>query len=160
MTRLIGFRRRARGIEPAVPQISVRPLVALVAALAVTGAAASATGASTFRTPSGNIGCLYTPASGSASVGLRCDLVSVAHPPARPSSCRLSYGRAFLLSGTGRARRGCVGDTVLDPHATVIGYGATRHFGPFTCTSRASGLTCRSRYHHGFTLSRAHQKLF
>jgi hypothetical protein len=143
-----------------VPQLSVRLLAACAAALATTGAAAAATGASTFRTPSSTIGCLYTPASGSDSVSLRCDLASVAHPPARPASCRLSYGRAFVLNGTGRARRGCVGDTVLDPHATVIRYGSTRHFGPFTCTSRASALSCHSRYHHGFTLAKERQRLY
>jgi hypothetical protein len=145
-----------------VPQLSVRLLAACAAALATTGAAATATAtsASTFRTPSGNIGCLYTPASGSASVSLRCDLARVAHPPARPASCRLSYGRAFVLNGTGRARRGCVGDTVLDGSATVIRYGSTRHFGPFTCTSRESGLSCHSLYHHGFTLSQARQRLY
>jgi hypothetical protein len=134
-------------------------LLPLAAALAA-AALPAATDASTFRTPSGNIGCLYTPASGSSSVGLRCDLLSVAHPPRRPRSCRLSYGRAFTLSGTGRARRACVGDTVLDPGARAIPYGTTRRFGPFTCTSRESGLTCRSRYHHGFTLAKARQRLF
>jgi hypothetical protein len=134
----------------------------LLLALTATAAAVlpASTGASTFRTPSGNIGCLYTPASGSSSVGLRCDLVSVSHAPRRPKSCRLSYGRAFTLSGTGKARRACVGDTVLDPKARAIPYGTTRHFGPFTCTSRESGLTCRSRYHHGFTLAKARQRLF
>ena len=131
----------------------------LMAAGCVLAAVAPAT-ASTFRTPSGNIGCLYTPASGSASVSLRCDLASVAHAPKRPSSCRLSYGRAFVLHGTGRARRACVGDTVLDPGARVIPYGSKRRFGPFTCRSRQSGLTCTSRYGHGFTLAKARQKLF
>jgi hypothetical protein len=137
----------------------------LSARLLLAGAACALTvpatvDAATFRTPSGNIGCLYTPASGSASVALRCDLVSVSHPAKRPASCRLSYGRAFVLSGTGKARRACVGDTVLDPKASVIRYGTTRRLGPFTCVSRESGLTCRSRYRHGFTLAKGRQRLF
>ena len=137
-----------------------RLLLSTVLITLAIGAVAATAGAATFRTPSGNIGCLYTPASGSSAVGLRCDLKSVAHPKKRPRSCQQSYGRAFLLSGTGRARRGCVGDTVLDPSAKVLRYGAKRRFGPFTCRSRESGLTCTSRYGHGFTLSRARQKLF
>jgi hypothetical protein len=138
-----------------------RALVLVLAlAAAVTAASTAAAGAATFRTPSGNIGCLYTPASESAGVALRCDLVSVAHPPKRPRSCHQAYGRAFLLSGTGRAKRGCVGDTVLDPGASVLRYGVKRRFGPFTCTSRQSGLTCTSRYGHGFTLAKGRQKLW
>ena len=124
------------------------------------GLFAASAGAKTFRTPSGNIGCLYTPASGSAAVSLRCDLASVAHAPKRPKSCKQAYGRAFLLFGTGRAKRGCVGDTVLDPGASTLRYGVKRRFGPFTCTSRQSGLTCVSRYGHGFTLSKGRQKLW
>jgi hypothetical protein len=135
----------------------VRIAALVIAVLAVCAANA---GAATFKTPSGNIGCLYTPASGSSSVSLRCDLVSVAHAPKRPASCQQSYGRAFLLFGTGRAKRGCVGDTVLDPGATTLRYGVKRRLGPFTCTSRQSGLTCTSRYGHGFTLSKAKQKLW
>lgn len=135
----------------------VRALSLALATLAVLAASA---GAATFKTPSGNIGCLYTPASGSASVSLRCDLASVAHAPKRPKSCQQSYGRAFLLFGTGRAKRGCVGDTVMDPGATTLHYGVKRKYGPFTCTSRQSGLTCVSRYGHGFTLSKAKQKLW
>jgi hypothetical protein len=138
-----------------VRRLTVLPL-ALIAVLVVVASADAAT----FRTPSGNIGCLYIPASGSSAVSLRCDLVSLAHKPKRPKSCRLSYGRAFLLFGTGRAKRGCVGDTVLDPGASTLRYGVKRKFGPFTCTSRESGLTCVSRYDHGFTLSKSKQKLW
>jgi hypothetical protein len=142
-----------------VRRLTVLALAALAAACIASTAAASAD-AGTFRTPSGNIGCLYIPASGSSSVQLRCDVMNLAHVPKRPKSCKLGYGRAFLLFGTGRAKRGCVGDTVLDPNARVLGYGVKRKFGPFTCTSRESGLTCVSRYKHGFTLSKDKQKLW
>jgi uncharacterized protein DUF6636 len=135
------------------------PSLAL-AVLAALGVLAASAGAATFKTPSGNIGCLYTPASGSASVSLRCDLASVAHTPPRPKSCHQVYGQAFLLSGTGRAKRGCVGDTIMDSRASTLRYGVKRKYGPFTCTSRQSGLTCTSRYRHGFTLSKDKQKLW
>jgi hypothetical protein len=138
--------------------VSARLLLTATAALAA-AALPAATDASSFKTPSGNIGCLYTPASGSDSVSLRCDLASVSHTPQRPASCKLSYGRAFFLYGTGKAKRGCVGDTVLGS-GSVIKYGTTKRFGPFTCTSRQSGLSCHSHYGHGFTLSKQKQTLY
>lgn len=111
-----------------------------------------------FQTPSHGIACLYAVIDGKRS--LRCDVRAVAHPPNRPKSCELDYGNAFLLTPTGRARRLCAGDTVLDPKAKVLAYGRTRTLGPFTCTSKRTGLRCTSRAGHGFVLSRATQKLF
>jgi hypothetical protein len=112
-----------------------------------------------FRTPSGNIGCLYATGGGDPTM-LRCDLLEVDHVPARPASCTLDYGHAFGLNRTGRARRLCVGDTAVDPKAKTLAYGKTRHLGVFTCTSRKSGLRCTARSGHGFVLSRATQRLF
>jgi hypothetical protein len=112
-----------------------------------------------FRTPSGNIGCLYSTGGGSPTM-LRCDLLQVDHLPARPAKCKLDYGHAFGLLRSGKARRLCVGDTAVDPKAKTLGYGTTRHFGIFTCTSRTSGLRCTARSGHGFALSRATQRLF
>jgi hypothetical protein len=137
--------------------------VCLVAAVAVgVAGAARAAGASrivTFQTPSKGIGCEYRHAAGQADA-LRCDVADVADPPKRPASCEQDYGSAFGLAPTGRGRRLCAGDTIRDPKAKVLAYGRTRTVGPFTCVSRTTGLTCRNGAGHGFTLSRAHQKLF
>jgi hypothetical protein len=84
----------------------------------------------------------------------------VASPPKRPKSCALDYGSAFGLTATGKARRLCAGDTVLNPKAKVLAYGKSRTLGPFTCTARTAGLRCATRAGHGFELSRTRQKLF
>lgn len=137
----------------------MKPAAALVALLLAVLAAPSA-GASattpirTFRTPSGHIGCAYD------TTMLRCDVDDVAHKPARPKACELDYGSAFGLTPKGRARRLCVGDTAMDPDAKVLAYGKTKHYGPFTCTSRTTGLRCTTAAGHGFSLSRATQRLF
>jgi hypothetical protein len=123
-------------------------------------AIASSTSITTFQTPSHGIACAYASASGEAAVSLRCDVADVVSPPKRPKSCELDYGSAFGLSATGRAKRLCAGDTVLNPKAKVLAYNKTRHLGPFTCTSRVTGLRCATKAHHGFVLSRRMQKLF
>lgn len=128
---------------------------ALAAALALpTAGAGAAASIQTFRTPSGHIGCAYD------TTMLRCDVDDVAHKPTRPKACELDYGSAFGLTRTGRARRLCVGDTAMDPKAKVLNYGKTKHYGPFTCTSRTTGLRCTTAAGHGFTLSRDTQRLF
>jgi hypothetical protein len=138
-------------------KLAAAAAVAATAALLTAPAAGATTTTATiqtFRTPSGHIGCAYD------TTMLRCDLDDVAHRPARPKACELDYGSAFGLTRTGRARRLCVGDTALDPDAKVLAYGRTRHLGPFTCVSRTTGLRCTTAAGHGFTLSRATQRLF
>jgi hypothetical protein len=112
-----------------------------------------------FQTPSRGVGCMYSRVAGEQPV-LRCDVRDVASPVARPAACELDYGSAFGLGASGKARRLCVGDTALDPHAKVLAYGRTRTLGPFTCVSRKTGLRCTTHAGHGFDLSRARQKLF
>jgi hypothetical protein len=126
------------------------------AVLATVAASASLVG---FQMPSHKIACMYATGGGEKP-SLRCDVADVASAPKRPKSCRLDYGHAFGLGPTGKARRLCAGDTVLNPKAKVLPYGRSRTLGPFTCVSRASGLKCTNKAHHGFTLSRARQRLF
>lgn len=63
-----------------------------------------------FATPSGNITCMVMVGAKIRDTSVRCDIRAATWSLARPGSCRLAYGHAFLLSG--RARIGCVGDTV------------------------------------------------
>jgi hypothetical protein len=109
-----------------------------------------------FQTPSHGIACAYS----TSPSALRCDVADVASPPKRPQACELDYGSAFGLSATGRAKRLCAGDTVLNPKAKVLAYNKSRRLGPFTCTARTSGLRCTTKAGHGFVLSRRTQKLF
>ena len=140
-----------------------RPILSLLLAFAAIvvalPAAAHAMTLTSFQTPSKKIACMYSRGGGEPA-SLRCDVADPAHRPKRPKSCELDYGSAFGLTATGRARRLCAGDTVLNPQAKVLAYGRTRHLGPFACTSRASGLRCTTKAGHGFDLSRTRQKLF
>ena len=111
------------------------------------GASATADAATKqFRTPSRNIGCLYST-SGGPGAFLRCDV--------------LSEGDNGGFKLRRRARRIHITDTVYDNRSPVLQYGKRKRYGPFTCASRRSGLTCKRRSTgHGFKLSRQRQRLF
>jgi hypothetical protein len=99
--------------------------------------------------------------SGSQPAWLRCDISSGLKPkPSRPKGCEFDFAGTLTLSATGRARIGCVSDVVLpDPtKARVLAYGTSWHYGPFTCKSAKTGLSCRNSAGHGFFLSRASWK--
>lgn len=137
-------------------------LAAAAVALVVLSGSASASsqsGLKGFQTPSHNIVCgAYT---GSQPAWLRCDITSGLKPkPARPKGCVFDYGVTLTLSAKGSAQIGCVSDAVLpDPSkAPVLAYGKTWRYGPFTCGSAKTGLTCRNKAHHGFFLSRERWK--
>jgi hypothetical protein len=135
---------------------------ALAAALVVlsgSAAASSSSGLKGFQTPSRNIVC--GGYSGSQPAWLRCDISSGLKPkPSRPKGCEFDFAGTLTLSATGRARIGCVSDVVLpDPtKARVLAYGTSWHYGPFTCKSAKTGLSCRNSAGHGFFLSRASWK--
>jgi hypothetical protein len=120
-------------------------------ALLVPGASASVVA---FRTPTGNIGCVYASDSGPAG-GLRCDIRSRLRPlPPKPSGCDLDWGDSFYMARTGRVRLTCHGDTAILPHSRVLRYGSRWARGGFACTSRVSGLRCTNASGHGFFLSK------
>jgi hypothetical protein len=108
-----------------------------------------------FRTPTSNIGCVYSSEPGRAGPYLRCDILSGLKPkPARPRGCTLDWTFGFQMNRTGRARTVCAGDTAVDRHAKVLRYGHKWSAGGFSCASRRTGLRCRNRSGHGFFLSR------
>ena len=106
---------------------------------------------STFRSPSGNIGCVLL--DGSA----RCDISKRDWaPPRRPPSCpkEVDFGQGLEVEGSGAGKFVCAGDTALDPSASPLAYGSASRFGDFTCTSRSVGMTCtKPATGHGFFIS-------
>jgi hypothetical protein len=103
----------------------------------------------TFRSPSGNIGCVVF--QGDA----RCD---IRHrnwrPPRRPASCPLDYGQGLVVYGKSRGRLVCAGDTALDPTAPVLRYGFASVIGSEKCVSARTGMTCtNTRTKHGFWIA-------
>jgi hypothetical protein len=140
--------------------VAVLLVAAAGAALSATASGAPAPGVvKLFRTPSGNIGCVYATQGKQSSV--RCDIRSGLKPkPARPKACDLDYGDSYELANRGRTILVCHGDTALDPHAPVLGYGKTWHGVGLVCTSKTTGLRCTNTAGHGFFMSRARSYRF
>ena len=124
----------------------VRP--ALVAALGAALLAPAGADAAyrDFRSPSGKIGCAF---------------YSDAEVP-RFVRCDWSGGgdHAVRLGESGKGKRIRITDTVRNPDAKVLAYGTSTNFGRLRCTSRRTGITCRSRVGHGFTVSVEKQRVF
>jgi hypothetical protein len=123
----------------------------LAACLAVAGLALLPASASAvylaFRTPTGKLGCAFY-ADRQTPRTVRCDWFG-------------SDDRALTLTERGHARRIRISDTVLEPKAQVLAYGHSRRFGRLKCTSRRTGITCRSaRSGHGFMVSVEKQRVF
>ncbi len=112
-----------------------------------------------FRSPTGNIHCLI--ATGDYAVA-RCDMLQLTPSyTSPPPGCELDWGSTFEVTLPARAGAlGCVGDSVIDPGAVELGYGQTISLGGFDCTSERSGMTCTNPAGHGFTISKARQRLF
>jgi hypothetical protein len=124
----------------------------LASALLATGAVAAVPAPASaalrsFRSPTGNLGCMF-----------------YSDPDVEPQvRCEWKGGndRAVVVDETRKAKRIKITDTVLDPKAKVLAYGKRTKFGRLTCTSRISGITCKSaRSGHGFVVSVSKQRVF
>jgi hypothetical protein len=133
----------------------------LLVAMLVPASAAVAGGLVAFRTPSGNIGCVYAAAAGGQPTSLRCDIRSRLRPrPPRPANCDLDWGDSYSMNRIGRVVLTCHGDTAILPDARVLRYGTTWRRAGFTCSSSRAGLRCVNASKHGFFLSRARSYRF
>ncbi|HTS74410.1 MAG TPA: DUF6636 domain-containing protein [Gaiellaceae bacterium] len=139
----------------------MRALLVGLLALALTLAAPAAASIRSFRTPSGNIGCVYASSLGKGGPYLRCDIGSRLKPkPPKPKGCNFDWGDSFEMHSTGRVDVTCHGDTAIIPTSKVLRYGQRWSRGGFTCLSRKVGLRCRNKSGHGFFLSRQHSYSF
>jgi hypothetical protein len=103
-----------------------------------------------FGTPSGNIGCIFTPAGGTpvyetvnGGAEISCDRVEP------------NYVRTILGDSGAAYRINDVGDASCCSLTQTIQYGKTVELGTFQCLSERRGLTCARADGHGFFLSRA-----
>jgi hypothetical protein len=115
-----------------------------------------------FRTPSGNIGCVFSSGlDGAAAPTVRCDIRSRLRPaPKQPANCPLDYGDSVQVERSGHAILVCHGDTAIDPHARVLAYGHQFRRDGITCVSQTAGLTCTNASGHGYFLSRQSWRVF
>lgn len=120
--------------------------------------AASSASPSSFRLPSGNIGCMYFDASSTGHAWLRCDVRFGLKPEPR-RACELDW-TGIVFPTAGRPKAECAGDTAIDSRARVIAYGGKWSRGGYTCFSRRTGLKCTRRNGHGFFLSRSSWRVY
>ena len=131
-------------------------LVLVGALFLVPGASAAST--SSFRLPSGNIGCIYTDASLTGHAWLRCDVRFGLKPEPR-ARCEQDW-TGIVFPTASKPKPECAGDTAIDSRARVIPYGGKWTRGGFTCFSRRVGLSCTRRNGHGLFLSRSSWRVY
>jgi len=127
----------------------MRRLLALATALTALAAAAPASAATFFHSPSGNIRCVID-----ATSFTRCDITNRDwSPPPKPRTCEFDWGNSLGLGFRGRGRFLCVSDAV--DRGRSLAYGESIQRGRFRCRSRTSGMRCVNvRNAHGFALSK------
>lgn len=123
--------------------------------------AASASTYGFFKSPSGNIVCVYSYGASRANLG--CIVQSGLKPQPRATGAGCSPPITVALRATGRpfvTDETCPGkDAPETPYvgigtAKVLPYGKTWSGGGLRCTSESTGLNCRNPDGHGFFLSR------
>jgi len=124
---------------------------------------------SAFKSPSGNIICIYLPAAGGQQQAfVECGIKSGLKPPPpkRGEACKhVDYVHDRIdLGATGAAKPiACAGDAgalAYAKQAKALRYGQTFHKGGIWCSSHPSGMVCTNTQSHGFFLSRARWKKF
>jgi hypothetical protein len=133
----------------------MRKLVLLAALITALAAAAPASAATFFHSPSNNIRCVIAK-----SDGVRCDITARDFsPPPKPQSCDFDWGNSMSVGVRGRGRFVCVSDAVDGGRALAFGQSIKR--GRFRCRSRTTGIRCVNvRNGHGFALSRERARRF
>ena len=109
-----------------------------------------------FRSPSGNINCMYDHSPGV----VECQIPQPDRPVRpKPRDCELDWGGRFSLSRNG-AEIVCAGDTIFNDEHRVLPYGQTLRGNGWQCTSKTAGMTCSNSRGQGFEISSSRQRLF
>jgi len=132
-----------------------------IAAVAASSSLASGSGAQVlpgFHSPTGNIQCYYNPkglTSRGYSPALRCSLDQADYAAKLQHRCEVGDWHGFTLTRTKMPLLYCAGGASGDrPVYVTLAYGAGWQRGPFSCTSRVTGVICRNRTGHGLFISR------
>jgi len=147
--------------------VVVASLVASVLCSVVPSAAATVLPG--FRSPSGNIRCLFVPGvrplgGGPAPTDLRCDIARASYAKTLQARCMRPDGSGVDWHGfeLGTGRKGavtCSGGILYNPGTqhpsyVTLPYGKTWRHGGYTCWSRITGVTCRNVAGHGLFVAR------
>lgn len=167
MTELLrGPPRMGRVIDQEAPvKLSALISTAVAVAIAAVAMSSSALGSSAvrnvpgFRSPSGNIQCYFDQkayAPGGTRRLLTCGLRHADYAMQLQRRCLAGDWHGFGLRANARPTLFCSGnpDFSIRPVYTTLAYGKSWTRGRFTCTSRITGVTCRSTGGHGLFISR------
>jgi hypothetical protein len=133
-------------------------IVTIIAAVAASSSSAAGRVLPGFRSPSGNIKCYYdakalTPRGITRAV--TCSIVHADYAMKLQRRCEAGDWHGFTLTPRRKPMLFCPAGASGDhPVYTRLAYGKRWQRGPFTCTSRTAGVTCRSRAGHGLFFSR------
>jgi hypothetical protein len=139
-------------------------LLALIGA--APGMASSSVVLPGFKSPSGNIKCLYLPGP---PAFVWCSIGKANYSKKLTAYCaqpRIGVDWAgFTLGTKGKGGVECTGGVMYDPQTqhpryVTLAYGKAWRHGPFTCISAATGVTCRNPKGHGIFVSRESYRLF
>jgi Family of unknown function (DUF6636) len=142
-------------MKPSLLSISI--LTTVIAAVAASSSLAGAA-LPGFRSPSGNIKCYYN-AKGLGSAGftpvLKCSIDHADYGAKLQRRCETGDWHGFTMTPRQKPMIFCPGGASGDkPAYRALAYGQSRQLGPFTCSSRVTGVTCRNRTGHGLFISR------
>jgi hypothetical protein len=135
-------------------------VIACAACLAASAASAdSSTRLPGFRSPSGNISCLFL----SGSPTLLCKIAHADYAKQLQDRCMGPTGagvdwHGFELSAARKGAIVCSGGALYPgtdrPNYVTLPYGKTWRQKMFSCSSRVTGVNCSNPNGHGFFLSR------
>jgi hypothetical protein len=144
--------------------ISTAAAILVAAVLASSSAAGSSGVLPGFRSPTGNIHCFYNPSglsSGGHGPTLTCGLNHADYGMALQRRCDAGDWHGFEFAPGRKPSLFCPGGASGDRIAyRTLAYGKSWRRGPFTCTSRVTGVTCHSTKHHGLFVSRQSYRLW
>jgi uncharacterized protein DUF6636 len=119
-----------------------------------------------FRSPTGNIKCLYQPV---APAYLYCTIGAAGYAKRLAAYCAAAPRgvdwAGFTLGKQSKRSVACSGGTLYEPstqhpHFTTLAYGNTWRRSVFTCSSRTTGVTCRNSKGHGMFISRESYRVY
>ena len=133
----------------------------IVVILLVLGTSAPASAATLpgFRSPSGNISCLFIPSDGGSPATILCKLAHADYAPLLQARCKGLDWHGFSLPAARKGTVLCSGGILYDPttqHPSYItlAYGKTWRQKMFSCTVQLTGVNCSNPHGHGMFISR------
>jgi hypothetical protein len=138
-----------------------RLVVIVIVILLVLATSAPATAATLpgFRSPSGNISCLFIPSNRGSPATILCKLALADYASALQKRCRGLDWHGFLLPAARKGAVNCSGGILYNPNTqhpsyVTLAYGKTWRQKMFSCTSQFNGVNCSNPHGHGMFISR------